>query len=434
MLDRRRSTLLDRLGRRLVKLSAAARLTAGLTGLLFFLLFTSYGVSNGGAWLAAHISRATVATAVSEPGDAAAASRFLERLERVTDIAMRCFLETGLSKQHIITNYTEQRTAGHLKFPYRYWEVWAPADFDFNDMLRRFREQLAHKLQNAVIDEVQVDAKTYRVAVSVDGLDTHRFFFTKAAQEAPEGAKLLLSYLPAGQQKIDVDAIPQVQYIGAPRIAIIIDDIGYRDAIDRLFFQLPAKVTFSVLPFSPSGREFANTAHDRGHEIMLHLPMEPISYPAQDPGRGKLLLAMSDEAIRRQVETDMDQVPNIVGVNNHMGSAFTADASKMRVALEPIKSRGLFFVDSMTIGRSVAFGVARAEGLRTAARNLFLDINPDYDAICRQVELLGRVARAQGSAIAIGHPFQNTYRALLARLPELIKLGIEIVPVSSLVR
>ncbi len=404
-----------------------------MTGLLFFLVASSAAVDIGTERLAGLLSRAGVATAIGGDDDGSS-HEFVERLEWVTDIAMRCFLETGLTKNHIITNFSEERTAGRLKYPYRYWEVWVPADFDFQAMLRQFREQLTRKLQNAVVDQVQVDAKTFRIAVSVDGLDSHRFFFTKASQEAPEGAKLLLSYLPPGEQKIDVEAIPTVQYTGAPRVAIIIDDIGYREAIDKLFFKLPAKVTFSVLPYSPTGREFANTAHEAGYEILLHLPMEPEQYPTHDPGRGKLLLAMSDEDIRKQTELNLDQVPHIVGVNNHMGSAFTENAGKMRVVLESIKSRNLFFVDSMTIPRSVAFGVARAEGLRTAARNLFLDYSPDYKQICQQIDLMGRVARAQGSAIAIAHPFENTYRALAERLPALIKAGIRVVPASNLVR
>ena len=403
-----------------------------MAGLLLFLVLSSLAVSDGSAWLAERIDGRAVSASTDD--DDVSTREFGERLERVTDIAMRCFLETGLSKNHIITNLTEERTAGRLKFPYRYWEVWVPADFDFHDMLTRFRGQLARKLQNAVIDEVQLDAKTFRIAVALDGLDTHRFFFTKSALEAPEGAKLLLSYLPAGQQKIDVDAIPQVQYAGPPRVAIIIDDIGYRDAIDRLFFKLPAKVTFSVMPFSPTGRQIANDAHAQGFEIMLHLPMEPIRYPADDPGKGKLLLAMADDVLRRQVLADLDQIPYVVGVNNHMGSAFTANAGKIRAALEPIKERNLFFIDSMTIDRSVAFGVARSLGMRTAARNLFLDVNPDYDSICREVDLAGRVARAQGSAIAIGHPSQNTFRALMDRLPGLLRQGIQIVAASNVVR
>ena len=189
-----------------------------------------------------------------------------------------------------------------------------------------------------------------------------------------------------------------------------------------------------MLPYGPGGRQLAQDAHDKGCDIMLHMPMEPISYPNDDPGQGKLLVTMPDADIRRSVEKNLEQIPHIVGVNNHMGSKFTADAAKMRVALEGVQQRGLFFVDSVTIGRSVAFRVAKEKGLRAAARNLFLDHNPDYEAICRQVDLAGRIAKAQGSAIAIGHPFQNTFQALKDRMPVVMSQGVEFVRISDVVR
>lgn len=359
---------------------------------------------------------------------------FVDRVERVTEIANSCFFEEGLSTHHFITNYSAPRTVGHLNYDYLYREIWVPEDFRVDSVLKRLRNEVGQKVQNVTIAHVNLDAKTIRLMVDIDGIKTHRFLFTKATKEAPDGARVLLSYVPDDNRRIDIDAIPKVKYRGAPRVAIIIDDIGYREAVDRLFFNLPAKITFSVLPFSPTGVKLAKHAHDSGYEVMLHMPMEPISYPENDPGKGKLLVSMNQQTIQSTVETNLKQVPYIVGVNNHMGSAFTADAAKMRMALAPIKARNLFFVDSVTIGNSVAYATARQQGLRAAARNLFLDYRPDYETICRQVELAGRIAKAQGFAIAIGHPFENTYRALRDYMPGLLEQGVQFVPVSQLVR
>ena len=140
------------------------------------------------------------------------------------------------------------------------------------------------------------------------------------------------------------------------------------------------------------------------------------------------------EITKAKMQANLEQIPHIVGVNNHMGSAFTAHRAKMQVVLRPIKKRGLFFIDSVTIGHSVAYRTAQEAGVPSASRNLFLDHSPDYESICRQVDLAGRIAEAQGVAIAIGHPFQNTYRALRDRLPALLERRIKIVPASQLVR
>jgi len=432
MLDRRRSTPFDRLGRWLLTLPPATRFGVAVAGLLLFLAMSSLLLVQVRAGLLG--GPAVADPAAAKEARAAGLEPFNERVERVTDIAMRCFLECELSKRHFITDYALPKEFGRLHFDYRYWEVWVPEDFDFKRVLDLFREHVERKAQNVTINEKTLDAKTFLLTASVDGLDTHSFLFTKAAAEAPEGAKVLLAFVPDDKEKIDIDALPRVDYKGAPRVAIIIDDIGYRDAIDRLFLTLPGKVTFSVLPYGPGGRQLAQDAHDKGCDIMLHMPMEPISYPNDDPGQGKLLVTMPDADIRRSVEKNLEQIPHIVGVNNHMGSKFTADAAKMRVALEGVQQRGLFFVDSVTIGRSVAFRVAKEKGLRAAARNLFLDHSPDYESICRQVDLAGRIAKAQGSAIAIGHPFQNTFRALKDRMPEVMRQGVQFVPISDVVR
>jgi polysaccharide deacetylase 2 family uncharacterized protein YibQ len=433
MLDRRRTTWLDQLGRRLAQAPASARFGAALAGFALFLglssLAWSLAVTRAAPWIEKRLGGAPADTEGAVSGDP-----FNQRVERITEIAKGVFLDLGFSRDHFLTRYTDTRDFGARKFGFQVWEVWAPADFEVDRLLFRMRAHKGVKAENAQLESETIDEKTHVIKVFLDGIQTHQLLFTKTSQEAPEGARVLLANAPADATKIDIGAIPSVKYAGAPRLAIVIDDIGFRDVIDRLFFTLPAKVTFSVLPYGPTSRETAELARRDGHEIMLHLPMEPINMRDHDPGKGKLLLAMSDEQIRQIVEQDMVQVPDIAGVNNHMGSAFTQDMDKMRVALEPLKGRGLFFLDSMTIGKSIAYKAAKLAGLRAAVRNIFLDYNADLETVRRQVELAGRIARAQGQAIAIGHPFQTTFQALQEGLPKLLADGIEITTVGELAK
>ncbi len=133
-----------------------------------------------------------------------------------------------------------------------------------------------------------------------------------------------------------------------PWIAIIIDDIGYDAQIAEKFIGLNAAITLSILPHSPHQREIVRMAREKGLDLMLHLPMEPLEYPAVNPGPGALMSAMTPDALIRQLNDDLDAVPYIKGVNNHMGSRLTASSDQMNQILSSIKKRDLFFIDSRT--------------------------------------------------------------------------------------
>jgi polysaccharide deacetylase 2 family uncharacterized protein YibQ len=435
MLDRRRSTWLDRVGRQLAGAPPSVRFAVAVAGLIFFLGVSSLAWTVAAARLAPLVEASLAeAPAADEtrPAAAGAAETFAQRIERVTDIANGVFLDLGLSRANFLTRYADPRQFGARKFDFIVWEVWVAPDFDVTQLLDRLRGNKRVTAENARLESERIDEKTVVVKVFLDGIQTHQLLFTNAAQEAPDGARVMLANAPADATKIDIAAIPLVKYAGAPRLAIVIDDIGFRDAVDRLFLTLPAKVTFSVLPYGPTSQQTAALARQRGHEVMLHLPMQPLDMQAHDPGAGKLLLSMSAAEIRGIVEKDLQELPDVVGVNNHMGSAFTRNLEKMQAALGPIKEHNLFFLDSLTIGNSVAFRAAKLSGVRAAVRNLFLDYDPRLEAIQRQVDLAGRIARAQGQAIVIGHPFQNTFQALQEGLPKLLADGIEITPVGQL--
>ncbi|HDD53169.1 MAG TPA: divergent polysaccharide deacetylase family protein [Thermosulfidibacter takaii] len=231
--------------------------------------------------------------------------------------------------------------------------------------------------------------------------------------------------------------IPLVERRVRARVAIVIDDMGYRVDRARAFLDLPWSITLSILPFTDRAREIACLAHKRGREVMLHLPMDANGggeaierLESRTPGM--LLVSMSEGELRALVRREMDQVPYARGANNHMGSRFTRDTRCMRVVLQELKARGYYFLDSLTDSRSVACREARRLGLRCFERDVFLDNSRDEAYILHQLTLLAQLALKKGYAVAIGHPSQATLVALRKGLPKLEKMGIKVVPLSEL--
>ncbi len=165
---------------------------------------------------------------------------------------------------------------------------------------------------------------------------------------------------------------------------------------------------------------------------MLHLPMEPRSYPRINPGDGVVLVSMENDTILKVLHRDLGEIPFVVGVNNHMGSRFTENKEKMVVVLEELKRRGLYFVDSRTSRSSVAFDLAKQMEIRAARRDIFLDNDLSEGALRLQMDRLLNLARNRGHAIGIGHPHRETL-GFLTKLQLSLKEEAEVVPVSSLV-
>jgi polysaccharide deacetylase 2 family uncharacterized protein YibQ len=218
-----------------------------------------------------------------------------------------------------------------------------------------------------------------------------------------------------------------------PRVAIIIDDLGYNRKTAEKFLELDAVLTFSVLPYSPFTKKIAKAANDKGMDVMLHLPMEPIEYPAIHPGPGVLLMSMTADELIRQLNQDLDAVPEIKGVSSHMGSKMTTESDQMYQIFSVLKKRGLFFIDSRSTARTVGRASARLFKIPFAERDVFIDHKPNADFIRRQLKTLVRIAQKRGQAVGIAHPSKTTLKILRQELPELQK-QVELVPVSQLVK
>ena len=214
------------------------------------------------------------------------------------------------------------------------------------------------------------------------------------------------------------------------KVAIVIDDIGYDNKIFKKFVDLGIPLTFSILPDQRFSTRIAKEARSLNYEVMLHLPMEPRN-PERNPGNGTIVTRMSQDEILKQLSEDIEAVPYIAGVNNHMGSLLTENRDVMNIILEEIHRRGLFFVDSKTSPRSVAYETAKRIGIRSGRRDIFLDNKSDIEYIKGQVDKVIRIAKQNGEATAIGHPRARTIEALREKIADFKREGIELVPVSE---
>lgn len=219
---------------------------------------------------------------------------------------------------------------------------------------------------------------------------------------------------------------------GAPRLAIVIDDIGYSDLVSDQLRDLGIPLTAAVIPDAPYARSEAQRLHEYGMEAIIHLPMQPKDPANHHPRDQFVLVDSSDAEIRALLQKAVAAVPFARGVNNHMGSRLTSDPQAMRRVLERIREQGLFFVDSKTAPTTVAHVLASEMKIQTALRDVFLDDVQTYEHASAQLRRLVELARQNGKALAIGHPFASTLDALRDAVPWLKKQGVEIVPVSNI--
>ncbi|MDY0220636.1 MAG: divergent polysaccharide deacetylase family protein [Desulfobacterium sp.] len=217
-----------------------------------------------------------------------------------------------------------------------------------------------------------------------------------------------------------------------PRVVIIIDDIGFDKKLSLALAGLDPGLTLSILPGAPHAKAIAEALHQRGTEILLHLPMEPMEYPRVDPGPGALLSTMTPDELLYHLRENLDAVPHVAGVNNHMGSRMTTLSPQMKQIFTVLKQRNLFFVDSLTAKESLCRACAELLQVPFAQRDVFLDNVQDQDYIKKQLDLLLDIAVRHGTAIGIGHPYKATFLTLQSEIPRL-KKKVQIIPASALV-
>jgi len=228
-------------------------------------------------------------------------------------------------------------------------------------------------------------------------------------------------------------AVPAPPTGKRPLVAIVLDDLGLDRVRTAETIRLPGPLTLSFMTYASDLEGQTEAARRAGDELFLHVPMEAVDRGA-DPGPHGLFTALSRDEILKRLRWGLARFDGFVGINNHMGSKFTADAQSMAPVMEELRDRGLVFLDSRTSPASTGIRLAVAYGVPHAARDVFLDDDQTPAAIARQLAQVEQVARQHGSAIAIGHPHDPTIAALRAWLPSLGEKGLALVPVSAVVR
>jgi polysaccharide deacetylase 2 family uncharacterized protein YibQ len=209
------------------------------------------------------------------------------------------------------------------------------------------------------------------------------------------GAGEAFASAPAAQEDTGAVAIK--------RVAIVIDDFGNGMRGTSQMLGLPIRLTTAIMPFLPTTRQDAEAAHAKGHDVIIHLPMEPVRGKPSWLGPKAILTSLPDDEIRRRVEAAIEDVPYAVGMNNHMGSKATADERVMRIVLQVCKERGLFFLDSRTSYKTVVPKVAKEVGVTLLQNDLFLDDVYTPHHVSKQLRLLKQELEKKNSCVAIGH-------------------------------
>jgi polysaccharide deacetylase 2 family uncharacterized protein YibQ len=314
--------------------------------------------------------------------------------------------EIGISKKDVLQKSTLKKE-GDIVWEQSFMKIQLPRSFSFSLIEGNFKRSLSTLGKPYSIQSSKI-AESLQMEVKVQDRLTHQLTFIPPKP----------SVLKAGYR---------------PKMAIVIDDLGIENHISQELLHWNLPITFSILPFTPYSKTIAQEAHRRGKEVILHLPMEPHGYPKKNPGDGALLYKMDEEKLLRQLSKDIEAIPYIQGVSNHMGSRLMEDPEKMKIILSELKRRGLYFLDSRTTPQTVGLQTAQALGLASTERDVFLDHVVEEEDIIQSLERLAQEALISGRAIGVGHPHPATLRALKRMVPKIQEKGIEIVPLSALI-
>lgn len=350
-----------------------------------------------------------------------------QKQQQLQAVLMDVLQQVGLDEQAYQHDQLQPQQRGRER-----WQLWrhriaVPTDLSLTAFEKRFQARMPDLAHDIMARRSRKHDRQTSVAftLGVANVPTDICIFTQIHLSPATAAT---PHPPASQT-----ALQRVPTTSIPRIAIVIDDMGWELPIARDFFALDHPLSFAVLPQAPYQLKIAEAARQHKRDLLLHLPMEPHGYPQVNPGPNALLSDMNSHQMVKLVRAALQALPQVVGVNNHMGSSLTENPQAMRVVMRELKRHDLFFLDSRTSADSRAYQIAREMGIPTAKRHVFLDNNVQQAHISAQLQRLAKMASQQGTAIGIGHPYPETLRALKHTLPILRRAGIRIVPISRLV-
>ena len=226
---------------------------------------------------------------------------------------------------------------------------------------------------------------------------------------------------------------PLADHLVPPVISIIIDDIGYRNIDDLNALKLPGPITYAVMPHAPHSLKISEMADQSGKNIILHLPMEAIENDKNRYlGPGGLKLDMTENQFMATLSNNIQSIPNVIGVNNHMGSLLTMHTEQMEWLMDYLQIRKIFYIDSMTSRSTVTSDIAHRKDVPYLKRDVFLDNLRDMKYINSQFDKLIKIAKRKGTAIAIGHPHPETIEVLNDNLSKLDEYGVKLISLADM--
>ena len=341
--------------------------------------------------------------------------------EKLSRIIEDIFALPGMVQSYTKTPLENKRDGGAAAWEQHEYRACLDREARFPRLLERISSEIEASGGEVFQTYVEADNSQAVVVIGVGTVITHQLVFSW--QPSPP---VVVKVTPTPQA-----TPPEQETPTGFRAAIIIDDLGSSPSFVHRLLELNADLTYSILPHLQKSTEIASLLHEQQKEILLHLPMEPLDYPATSPGKGAILNRMTREQIQRTIDRDLQTVPFAAGVNNHMGSRLTANWGSMKAVLEHLRERRLFFVDSRTSDETIAYSLAQQLGLQSAQRKVFLDNVPEIQAVKTQLLELASLAEQGQPAIAIGHPKAATLQALQEMLPEFEARNIRIVRISE---
>jgi polysaccharide deacetylase 2 family uncharacterized protein YibQ len=331
---------------------------------------------------------------------------FTQRVKATNDLLLSQFYQLDIPLKDI-RKWGESQRQGEKTWTLTHWEIILPQGVKPEKVTSQLMQRIKETSQGVTITTAMAPDNAWGIELKVDDLLAHHLILRPPTLKPPKLKP------------------PK------PRIAIVVDDLGMDQNVAEELLSIDAPLTFSILPLYPFSHHIAQRAHAQGREVILHLPMEPRGYPLKKPGEGALFVSMSEKELLHQLREDLESVPFITGVNNHMGSRFMEHEEKVRVVLQELKERNLYFLDSLTTSKSKGHKVASEIDIKMIKRDIFLDNETKPKDIEHQFKKLFRIARSHGKAIGVCHPYPATIATIKQMIPKLEEGGIEIVPLSQ---
>ena len=339
---------------------------------------------------------------------------FSKKVFLIDQIIQGQLYEMDIQKKNIHHDQSSLKKEGGLTWKKSSFKIQIPPSRSFSLIEGNFRRSLSPLGKPVSIESSKI-SESLQLDIKVLNRVTHQ-----------------LTFIPSTPSTIPPTPLTPKTAL-RPKIAIVIDDLGDKDKISQELLHWDLPITFAILPFTPYSKTLAGEAHRQGKEVILHLPMEPHGYPQIRPGKGVLLGEMNEKKLLRQLARDIEAVPYITGVSNHMGSRLMEEPEKIEIVFSELKRRRLFFLDSRTTPQTVGLQVAQSVGLKAVERNIFIDNSSTEEDIKQQLEQLIQLSLSKGKAIGIGHPHPSTLKSIREMIPRLKEKGIEVVPLSTLV-